>query len=58
MDMVLSVENAEKYYGREPNLKKALELFPGFKSEIQYLLEELAEAEAASPQEEIAALEL
>lgn len=38
------------------NLKKALELFPGFKSEIQYLLEELAEAEAASPQEEIAAL--
>ena len=21
MDMVLSVENAEKYYGREPNLK-------------------------------------
>lgn len=25
MDMVLSVENAEKYYGREPNLKKALD---------------------------------
>ena len=25
MDMVLSGENAEKYYGREPNLKKALD---------------------------------
>ena len=25
MDMVLSVENAEKYYGREPNLKKTLD---------------------------------
>lgn len=25
MDTVLNVENAEKYYGREPNLKKALD---------------------------------
>lgn len=24
MDTVLNVENVEKYYGREPNLKKAL----------------------------------
>lgn len=25
MDTILSVENAEKYYGKEPNLKKALD---------------------------------
>lgn len=58
----LTLQDGKRSRQNIRNLKKALELFPGFKSEIQYLLERMAEPElgagaaAASLQDEMAVL--